>query len=280
MQVKQTGPSRPVPNDLLDGDAISPLPVRLVSATAFTLLAVISLVLPAPSSVYVKLASGLVLLAGCLVFLAGRSRLLAPAVFLTLAYLTRCLPFYSLFLMLAIPLSLYGLLVWKAPGFYLGRRGFTMGQVERRSLIVTIVVTAISITGITVWYIIGDADFSGFTDSFSDRGTVAVILWGLAFSIVNVFVSETIFRGILWQGLEECLITALPVVLIQGLLYGASHYWGAVPNGWEGAILSGIFGLFLGIIRLMSRGILMPMISHVCIDLTLLVLILHSLERL
>ena len=279
MQNKKAESSRPVSNDLRDGAAASPLPVRLVSAGAFMLLATVALVLPVPASLHVKLASGLVLSAGCLVFLTGGSRLLAPAVFLVLAYFFRCLPFYSFFLMLAVPLALYGLLVWRVPAFHHGRRGFAMGRAERLPFIVTIVITAISVAGLVAWYFIGDADFSGFTDSFSDRSTVAVILGGLAFSVVNVFVSETVFRGVLWQGLEECLAAALPVVLIQGLLYGASHYWGAVPNGWEGAILSGVYGLLLGFIRFSSRGIFLPMVSHLCVDFTLLALVLHSLGR-
>lgn len=263
----------------LNDKIVPPLPFRLVSAGAFTLLAVIGLVLPVPASLHVKLTSGLVLSAGCLVFVSGKSRLLAPSVFLTLAYLTRCLPFSSLFLMLAVPLALYGLLVWGVPALRFGRRGFAMGCVESRPLIVTIVFTAISVAGIVAWYTMGDADFSDFTDSFNDRATIAVILGGGAFSVVNVFVSETVFRGILWQGLEECLAATLPVVLIQGLLYGASHYWGAVPNGWEGAILSGVYGLILGFIRFSSRGIFLPMVSHLCVDLTLLALVLHSLGR-
>ena len=195
------------------------------------------------------------MLAGCLVFLTGASRLLAPAVFLTLAYIVRCLPFYSLFLMLAAPLAIYGLLVLWLPALHPGRRGFTMGRIEKGPLLITVVGTVLSVTGLVVWYITGDVDFSGFTDAFSDRATFVVILGGLLFSVVNIPVSETVFRGVMWQGIEECVHSALPVVVIQGLLYGASHYWGAVPNGWEGAILSGVYGLILGFIRFSSRGI-------------------------
>jgi len=261
------------PNDL------PPLPVRLVSAGTFFLLCAVSLVLPVPTPFPLKLASFFVLLAGCLVFYAGTSRLLAPSLFLLLAYIFRCLPFYSLFLMLGAPLALYGLLVWKIPLLHPGRRAFVVEKIEKRPLAIAIFVTVLSIIGLVLWYIQGDVDFSGFTDAFSNRGTLAVILGGVGFSVVNVIVSETIFRGVVWQGIEECIPGAVFVVLIQGLLYGASHFWGAIPNGWEGAILSGIFALFLGIIRHASRGVLLPMAAHLCVDLTLLALVLNFLGR-
>jgi membrane protease YdiL (CAAX protease family) len=257
----------------------APFLVRLVSAVAFVLLVILALVLPTPSTLYLKSAFGLVLLAGCLVFLAGGSQLLAPGVFLLLAYLTRCLPVYTLFLMLAAPLALYGLLVWKVPALHHGRRGFVTGSIEKSPLIIAIVLTALSVTSLIIWYVVGDVDFSGFTNAFSDRATALIILGGLLFSAVNIVVTEAVFRGVVWQGLEEYIPKALPVVLIQGLLYGASHYWGAIPNGWEGAILAGVFGLFLGIVRHASRGILLPILSHLCADLTLLALVLHSLGR-
>ena len=192
----------------------------------------------------------------------------------------RCLPFFSLFLMLALPLAIYGLLVWRVPALRPGRRGFAMGRIEKGPLVIMVVGTALCIAGLVAWYIMRDADFSGFTDAFSDRGTVAIILGGLLFCVVNVFVSEAVFRGVVWQGIEECFPSALPVVLIQGLLYGAAHYWGDLPNGWEGMVLSCIFGLFQGVLRRVSRGLLLPMLSHLCADLTLLVLVLHFMERL
>ena len=266
-------------NTQLDDKTTSPLPIRLMSAGAFTLLAVIALVLPVPSSISLKLASIFILLAGCLVFFAGQSKLFAPSVFLVLAFSTRCLPVYSLFLILAVPLAIYGLLVWKVPTLSSGRSGFVMGRIEKRPLIVTIAVTAVCVSGLIAWYIISDPDFSGFTDSFGDRATVAVILGGLLFSVVNVLVSETVFRGVVWQGIQECFPKVLPVVLIQGLLYGAAHFWGALPSGWEGAILSGVYGLLLGVIRHSSNGLTLPIISHLCVDLTLLSFVLHSLDR-
>jgi len=268
-------------NDAMTSNPAAPAPllVRMVSAGAFVLLCTIALVLPVPPSLYVKSASGLVLLAGCFVFFANGSRLLAPGIFLALAYLTRCLPFYSLFLMLALPLALYGLMVRFLPALHAGHRGFVMGNINKGPLVVTIVVTVMSVAGLVTWYALGNVDFSGFTDAFRDRGTAAVVLGGLLFSVINAFVSEAVFRGVVWQGIEECFPKALPIVLIQGLLYGVSHYWGALPNGWEGAILSGVFGLFLGMIRLFSGGLFFPMIAHLCADLTLLILVLHTLGR-
>ena len=51
--------------------------------------------------------------------------------------------------------------------------------------------------------------------------------------------------------------------------FGLGHLNG-YPPGWTGAVLSGVFGLALGVLRRYSGGLLAPVIAHVSADATII----------
>jgi CAAX protease family protein len=100
---------------------------------------------------------------------------------------------------------------------------------------------------------------------------------GAIFALVNAGAEEAAFRGVLMDALTSAVGIAGAVV-IQAIAFGLVHYPHGLPNGTWGAILSGVYGLMLGLLRLRAGGMLAPWIAHVAADLTIFVLLLawHS----
>ena len=65
-------------------------------------------------------------------------------------------------------------------------------------------------------------------------------------------------------------------VVLQALAFGVLHLHG-VPNGPVGMVMAGVWGLLLGVLRLRSRGLLAPYVTHIAADATIVVLMLPTL---
>ena len=53
-----------------------------------------------------------------------------------------------------------------------------------------------------------------------------------------------------------------PAVVVQAVLCGAAH-WAGFPSGGVGMLMAAAWGLVLGILRLRTRGIIVPYLVHV-----------------
>ena len=102
-----------------------------------------------------------------------------------------------------------------------------------------------------------------------------IVLAGVAFSLLNAAVEEVVFRGVLMSALSQVL--GLPAaVVLQALAFGVLHLHG-VPDGPVGMVMAGVWGLLLGVLRLRSRGLLAPYVTHIAADVTIVVLMLPTL---
>jgi membrane protease YdiL (CAAX protease family) len=90
---------------------------------------------------------------------------------------------------------------------------------------------------------------------------------GICFSAVNATLEELIFRGILWEvaAAEWNVSVALGATTA---LFGLGHLHG-YPPGPLGAVLAGIFGLALGLLRCWAGGLGLAIAVHVCADATI-----------
>jgi membrane protease YdiL (CAAX protease family) len=105
----------------------------------------------------------------------------------------------------------------------------------------------------------------------ADRLPVAmfgnVIGAGVFFSVVNAVLEELMFRGILWE------IVAgewnAPLALgVTAVLFGVGHYHG-YPPGPLGAILAGMYGVALGLLRWTTGGLGLTVACHISADATI-----------
>lgn len=98
---------------------------------------------------------------------------------------------------------------------------------------------------------------------------------GLFFALVNAGAEEAAFRGVLLDSIHSAVGTTA-ALFIQAAAFGIDHYAHRVPDGPWGAVLSGGYGLMLGVIRLRSRGMLAPWMAHAITDAAIFVMIVTS----
>jgi hypothetical protein len=89
----------------------------------------------------------------------------------------------------------------------------------------------------------------------------------LCFSVVNAALEELVFRWILYEALfAECGATV--AIAVTAVLFGMGHTRG-YPPGLAGVVLSGGYGVMLGLLRLWAGGLGLVVASHVCADATI-----------
>lgn len=96
----------------------------------------------------------------------------------------------------------------------------------------------------------------------------SVLLAGVGFSVVNALLEEVIFRGILWDLVadEWSQGAALGVTAV---LFGVGHLHG-YPPGPIGAIMAGLYGIALGLLRWWTAGLGLATVCHVGADATII----------
>ncbi|MDZ7260499.1 MAG: CPBP family intramembrane metalloprotease [candidate division KSB1 bacterium] len=137
-------------------------------------------------------------------------------------------------------------------------------------------VIIISSLALLLWQRIFKPDLQNFLSILPHLSTGWLLLGGTGFAVLNSIVEECIFRGILWDGLEQLFSNMVTILVLQASMFGIIHYRG-FPNGLVGVGLAFIYGIFLGMIRHRSRGLLAPIITHIFADATI-VSILGSLN--
>jgi membrane protease YdiL (CAAX protease family) len=100
----------------------------------------------------------------------------------------------------------------------------------------------------------------------------AVVAGLPVYAAFNAAYEEVLFRGALMEGLDESLGAGFASIAIQAFVFGMCHYEG-FPSGWVGIGLATIYGLMMGHIRRIARGLLAAWIAHVVADTVILTLV-------
>jgi membrane protease YdiL (CAAX protease family) len=97
---------------------------------------------------------------------------------------------------------------------------------------------------------------------------------GICFSLVNATLEELIFHGLLWEFVAAEWNGCVALVGTT-IVFGLGHLHG-YPPGPLGAVLAGIFGLAVGVLRWWTGGLGLAIAVHVCADATIFGLISSS----
>jgi membrane protease YdiL (CAAX protease family) len=217
--------------------------------------------------------------AGAVVYFGlRRPPLLGPSLFMLLCYLFRLLPLPALSFLLIIPIVFYTGIVLTVGPIRRTTTWLMWGAVTPRLVVGSIVVVAVSSTALVAWYLFLHPDITVFTQFIPARPLWQLLIGGLGFALLNATVEEVIFRGIVWDGVEEIVSNRWGILLIQAVFFGTAHFQG-VPNGIVGACLAFIYGIMLGVIRMRSRGLLMVTITHVFADIVIFCILLDIIGR-
>jgi membrane protease YdiL (CAAX protease family) len=94
-----------------------------------------------------------------------------------------------------------------------------------------------------------------------------VVLAGILFPLLNASMEELVFRGALFDAIEAEWGWQVAVG-VTAVIFGVGHMSG-YPPGWLGAILAGLYGLTLGLLRVWVGGLALPIIAHIAADATI-----------
>lgn len=137
----------------------------------------------------------------------------------------------------------------------------------------TVVVTSVALV---IWqHVLDGRPPPEYIEAVADRPLALVVLAGAAFSLLNAAVEAVIFRGVLQTALQGVGGPVL-AILVQAVAFGLLHVVG-VPSGIVGAVMAGVWGGLLGVMRWRTHGLLAPYLAHVTADVTIFCLLLPSL---
>lgn len=100
------------------------------------------------------------------------------------------------------------------------------------------------------------------------RSPTLLILSGLSFAVISAVIEESIYRGVIMQGTDSVVGINYYSVILQAIPFAFIHING-VLGGWISLCLAtiyGIYGLMLGQIRHIARGMLAPFLTHIFVD--------------
>jgi membrane protease YdiL (CAAX protease family) len=97
---------------------------------------------------------------------------------------------------------------------------------------------------------------------------------GLVFSLLNAFLEEAIYRGILHDAIDAAAGRTCAIVLTAAA-FGLAHFYG-FPSGRIGVVMAIAYGAAMSLLRVSSGGLLLPVLVHACADGTIWWLLLHQ----
>jgi uncharacterized protein len=102
-----------------------------------------------------------------------------------------------------------------------------------------------------------------------------VALFVVVFVLVNPVVEEVAYRVVVFDAARAAM-SAPAAVVVQAVAFGTLHVVG-FPAGTVGVALSLVYGLALGVIRVLTGGLRLAVIAHIATNATIVALVLALL---
>ena len=148
------------------------------------------------------------------------------------------------------------------------------GRLSFASVAVTIAVMALTVLALVLFHTTAKPDVSGYRAAIPFDALGGVVMAGVVFTIVNATLEELVFRGVLFDALQSQW--GMWVTLAAtALLFGLGHLRG-YPSGVVGACLAALFGFAMGVLRLWTGGLALPIVAHMAADATIYGILAHS----
>lgn len=152
--------------------------------------------------------------------------------------------------------------------------GWSFGRVNSPAILATIVIAVLSSATLMLFQSWSQPDLHTYASALPKLPGGAILIAGIVFAILNAFLEELIFRGVLFTAIESQVNTTMTVI-ITAALFGYGHMHG-YPPGPIGAVLAGIYGLMLGWLRVFTGGLGLPVLAHIVADATIFVIVVRA----
>lgn len=247
-------------------------PRTSVSGTVVILLAIaamsIGTAVPGVPNIYKVAVLGLLMTAAIVIKAAAAIHIVMFALLLfILPHLGR--PFRMWPFLLLAPILAYAIIVACVPYLRKSCGWLRKGRVDKLVLQLVAATIVISAGALVAWIIIIKPDIGHHLAQMPEIPIWSYPFAGAGFAVLNAAMEEIVFRGIIMDTLDSALGATSFSLFLQAVPFAALHYLSGFPNGFWGFIMTLAYGVMLGFIRRLSRGMLAPFIAHTAADATI-----------
>lgn len=146
------------------------------------------------------------------------------------------------------------------------------GSYERSDVWLAVAFITVSAVSLVVWSQLTTADLSEFQDFIPDVPIWALFGGLFFYACLNALFEEVVWRGVVMQALESSTGSLTAALILQSVAFGLWHFVG-FPSGWIGVGLAAIFAFMMGLLRVRTRGLLIPFVAHVAADVTIYLIV-------
>lgn len=168
---------------------------------------------------------------------------------------------------LLLPLLLYGAAAATVPPLRRSFPDLRLGKITVSRAAATVALSGLAAGALLAHHQLMHPDVTKLATSLPVAAFGSVILAGVCFSVANAGMEELIFRGILYEAVAAEWGSAAAIG-VTAICFGLGHMAG-YPPGPVGAILAGLYGVGLGLLRWWSGGLALCVGSHICADTTI-----------
>lgn len=150
------------------------------------------------------------------------------------------------------------------------------GIVDRKAHFLIVASAVVAGLALIAWFALAKPDYAAVRATlFPPAPTYALLLGVVVFAAVNGALEELAYRGVLLDALDAALGAGVAPVVIQALAFGALHV-GGFPRGAAGVGLAAVYGIMMGIVRRQTRGLLVPWLAHILVDVVIGTILIAS----
>jgi membrane protease YdiL (CAAX protease family) len=151
---------------------------------------------------------------------------------------------------------------------------FRFGKVTGASIAATVVIMALASVTLVAFNAIWRPDLSSYQAALRLEMFGGVITAGVIFTVVNASLEELVFRGVLFDAVRSQW-NLWVTLSATSLLFGIGHLHG-FPPGVAGVSLAVIFGFAMGVLRVWTDGLALPVVAHMGADATIYCILIRS----
>jgi hypothetical protein len=175
---------------------------------------------------------------------------------------------------LLLPMCAYALIVLMSPPLRRTVPRFALGRIDGWPLVAALALGVATSGVLLTFQTIARPELTGLAAGLPVAAFGNLLLAGICFSAINALSEELIFRGLLWE-VAAAEWNARVALAATSVMFGLGHLHG-YPPGPLGALLAGIFGLSLGLLRWWTGGLGLAIAVHMCADATIFGLLTWS----
>jgi membrane protease YdiL (CAAX protease family) len=163
-------------------------------------------------------------------------------------------------------LMLYAYVVMPIPALRRSVGWMRTGKFDAKIWTLVLITIVVPCAALAAWVKVFSPDLSRYSGMVPKFPLWLMILYGVGGSAFNAALEEITWRGVMLEALDSALGPGFWAVIIQSISFSVAHYRNGFPNGIIGCAMVFIFGIMLGIIRRMSRGMLACWLAHTAVD--------------